>query len=374
MTESPSPASQPDLQRSGSTPPSGHRRFPCAQCGGQLNYAPGTTHQRCPYCSHENDIPASGESIEELDLLAALGQAEAAAPHADIHTVRCTACNAEVQPAPTVVSFNCPYCDASIVNVAGSRSLIKPRSLLPFGIPRRKAEDELVEWFRSRWFAPSDLRRFARTQGRFQGVYVPYWTYDCRATSDYRGARGEYYYVTVGTGNNRRRERRTRWYPASGRVHNTFDDLLVLASHSLPHTTAQKLEPWDLPALVPYADEYLSGFMAESYTVELREGFEAAKGMMEPQIHDSIRRHIGGDTQRIDAVSSRYSDITFKHILLPVWMLSYSYRGRLFRVLVNARTGEIQGDRPYSPWKIAGAVFAGLIVLALVVWFMASRN
>ena len=57
-------------------------------------------------------------------------------------------------------------------------------------------------------------------------------------------------------------------------------------------------------------------------------------------------------------------DVTFKHILLPVWLVAYRFRGRTYRFVVNARTGRVQGERPWSAWKIAlavilGAAFAG---------------
>ena len=118
---------------------------------------------------------------------------------------------------------------------------------------------------------------------------------------------------------------------------------------------------------MPYADEYLSGFRAESYQVSLAEGFEEAKGVMASAIRNSIRGDIGGDEQRIHSANTQYGKITFKHILLPVWMSAYRFRDRVFRILINARTGEVQGERPYSPWKIVGVVLLGLVIIAVVV-------
>ena len=143
-----------------------------------------------------------------------------------------------------------------------------------------------------------------------------------------------------------------------------FDDILVLASRSLPPKQADALEPWDLKNLVPYGDEYLSGFLAESYTVSLEEGFRKAQGIMETAIRAAACRDIGGDHQRIHSVRTWYQNITFKHILLPIWISAYRFKEKVYRFLVNGRSGEVQGERPWSWVKILLAVLGGLVVAA----------
>jgi hypothetical protein len=230
------------------------------------------------------------------------------------------------------------------------------------------------------WFAPSELKRRAE-RAQIAGVYIPCWTYDCGTTSDYTGQRGDDYWDTQtytsfenGRSVTRTRQvRKTRWWPASGRVADDFDDVLVLASRSLPSGYAEALEPWDLKDLVPYRDEYLSGFVAESYQIALPEGFEIAKGIMADAIRATIARDIGGDHQRIHSVDTRYFNVTFKHALLPVWISAYRFHDRTFRFLVNARTGEVQGERPYSWVKITLAVLAALAVIAIIMLIMSQR-
>ena len=132
----------------------------------------------------------------------------------------------------------------------------------------------------------------------------------------------------------------------SGRVARWFDDVLVLASQALPRSYTDALEPWDLSSLEPYNPEYLAGFRAEAYTVDLKEAFVEAREAMDRQILRDVRFDIGGDRQQVEHVETRISDVTFKHILLPVWISAYRFKDKLFRFLVNARTGEVQGDRP----------------------------
>jgi len=126
------------------------------------------------------------------------------------------------------------------------------------------------------------------------------------------------------------------------------------------------LEPWDLKSLVPYSDEYMSGFQSEAYQLDMGEGFERARALIERGVRGSVERHIGGQHQRINAMRSQYDDITFKHVLLPVWISAYRYRKRTFRFIVNARTGQVLGERPWSVFRIAIALIGMLLVLLLI--------
>ena len=90
-------------------------------------------------------------------------------------------------------------------------------------------------------------------------------------------------------------------------------------------------------------------------------------------IHRDVKYDIGGDAQRVHSVDTDVKDVTFKHVLLPVWLAAYKYRGQTYRFVVNGRTGRVQGERPYSAWKIAFAVTLGLI-LALGVGFVIANS
>ena len=351
------------------------KQFPCQQCGAKLDFAPGTISLKCSYCGFENAIPQSEAQIEELDYRAFLSQAAEEHETHETQRVKCEKCAAETTMPPDTTSGTCPFCGANLVFAGKSTRLIKPKYVLPFKVTQKQAFEDFRKWIKGLWFAPGDLKRYAQSEGKLAGVYVPFWTYDSDTTSFYRGERGDHYWVTETyttqedgrTVTRERQVQRTRWTSVSGTVWNNFDDILILASKSLPKKYADRLEPWDLPNLVAYADEYLSGFRAESYQVDLADGFQEAQAVMDAGIRESIRRDIGGDEQRIHSVKTQYGKITFKHILLPVWLSAYRFRDKIFRILINARTGEVQGERPFSPWKIAAAVAAALVVIAIIV-------
>ena len=209
------------------------------------------------------------------------------------------------------------------------------------------------------------------------GIYVPYWTFDADTRSDYAGQRGTHYYETKTVMRDGKRQqvrvRKTRWRAASGHVTRFFDDVLVLASKSLPKKYTDGLEPWDLSSLEPYKPEYLAGFRAEGYQIELTDGFTEARAYMDRMIRRDVKYDIGGDEQRISGVNTRISDVTFKHILLPVWLAAYKYNGKTYRFVVNGRTGRVQGERPYSAWKISIAVVIGLAVACAIGFVMANQ-
>jgi len=207
---------------------------------------------------------------------------------------------------------------------------------------------------------------------------MPFWTYDTATTTRYTGMRGDHYYVTESYTDSQgksqtRSVQKTRWSGASGTVNNNFDDVLVCASHSLPEKLTRDLEPWDLPELQGYDDRYLSGFVTESYQVDLKAGFDSAKQVMAPKIRSTICSDIGGDVQQVTTQSSDYNNITFKHILLPLWISAYKYNDKVYRFMINARTGEVQGERPWSVIKITLLVL-GVIAIGVGAWYFFGRK
>jgi DNA-directed RNA polymerase subunit RPC12/RpoP len=349
--------------------------YACRSCGADLAFDPASGALKCGHCSVETDVALAGAPLEELDFEEFLKKAEQAEARETRLTVKCKSCGAETTLEDNSTAGRCAFCGSNIVAKTQSTQTIKPRWLLPFKVRRQQSLRNFKSWLNRLWFAPTKLRRMARAEG-LTGVYVPYWTYDCRATTHYTGQRGEHYWdhrTVYRTENGRRvsrreRVRRTRWYNTSGVVGSHFDDVLVLGSRSLPRRQADALEPWDLRNLVPYTEDCLAGFRAESYTLGLSDGFTEAQKKMIPQIRKTVERDIGGDQQRIGGLKTHYGDIKFKHLLLPLWITAFKFQGKVYRVVVNGRTGEVQGERPWSWVKIALAATAVVSVIAGIVY------
>ncbi|MCB2117440.1 MAG: primosomal protein N' (replication factor Y) - superfamily II helicase [Rhodobacteraceae bacterium] len=361
--------------------PAEEHRFPCPQCGADLRYSPGEEQLVCAHCGHSESIETAGRGHHRpIPETAFREGVEAALPDSEVEVARfsrCPNCGAEVEFDPAVHAAECPFCATPVVADSGESRHIKPKGVAPFVLTEPQARQAMTDWLGSLWFAPSGLQDYARKGRAMQGIYVPYWTFDADTRSSYSGRRGTVYYETQrvqvrdqrgGVHWENRQVARIRWTPVSGRVARFFDDVLVLASRSLPQGYTQALQPWDLTRLEPYAPEFLAGFRAEGYTVGLEEGMSEARGYMDRMIERDVRFDIGGDRQEIHHIETGVSDVTFKHVLLPVWSAAYKYGGKSYRFVVNGQTGQVKGERPWSAVKIALAVIAGLILGAALVY------
>lgn len=348
--------------------PTQRHAFPCAQCGAQLRYAPGQKQLTCQYCGHEQDIPYTDDdrnaALQPLDLQAALANHLPPSAIEETRVINCDNCGAKVEFDPAIHALQCPFCASPVVADTGTDRHIKPQAVLPFRLSEAQAHEAMNRWLRSLWFAPTGLKQYARSDRRLDGLYVPYWAFDAFTRSAYVGERGDAYYVTRTVNGKTQQERRIRWRPARGTVQRQFHDVLALASGSLPSRYTRNLEPWMLGELSPYQPEFLSGFRAEAYTVDLPAGHAEAVQRMDEMIRQDIRRAIGGDEQRIHSVQTDRQTEMFKHVLLPIWLAAYRYRDRSYRFVVNGQSGKVQGERPWSVWKIAGAVALGVLLVA----------
>ncbi len=356
------------------------RQFACTNCGADLEFGPGTESLVCPYCGVENRISGQEPAAGEMDFNAAVQALKGQVDTVETITAKCKNCAAETILPNDETSAVCAFCGSPVVLEGASTRSIKPQSLLPFKITEPDAQKAFREWLKGRWFAPGKLKQHSGTARGLNGMYIPHWTYDARTITNYTGQRGTYYYTTEtytqmvnGRSQMRTRQvRKTSWSPAFGRVYVDFDDVLVEATNSLPKIHRPSVPADALQRLVPYADAYLAGFRTEHYTVGLEDGFQAATTIMAPRIDQAIRNDIGGDEQRIMTRNTRYYDVTYKHILLPIWISSYQYGAKTYRFTVDAETGGVQGERPYSAIKIAMAVLAIILMIVLIVFLANS--
>lgn len=351
----------------------------CSNCGATLHFAPGTHQLQCTYCGAANEIASTDNSpIVSFDYQTFIDNNNGHVNQQTEKVVSCKNCGAATTLPPEVNSDNCVFCTSPLVlSDIENKQLVKPHYVLPFLVPQQQASESFRKWLSKLWFAPSDLSKMVTSDARqFKGVYIPHWSYDANTTTDYEGRRGDYYYTTEtytetvdGKEVTRTREvRHTSWSYASGTVMNSFNDVLISASNSLPQKVANRLEPWRMEALVHYNEQYVSGFRSELYQIKPEEGLEEAKTRMDPTIRDTICGDIGGDEQTISNYDVTYHDLALKYLLLPAWISAYKYNNKLYHFTINACTGEVVGERPYSAVKITLTVIAALLLIIILIY------
>nr|WP_238553991.1 TFIIB-type zinc ribbon-containing protein [Comamonas thiooxydans] len=360
-------------------PPSMVGKHVCPECGGNLEWNAKAQSLRCPYCGtvvpwSEQTQPELGRAVVEQDLADALrNPASGRGWGADErYEVQCQNCRAISVFLGKNVAQRCDFCGSPAIVAHEERSdAITPQSILPFKISDGQIRDKIRQWYGSRWFAPSKLKSAALTD-TLHGVYLPYWTFDAHASAQWWAEAGYYYYTTEsyrdGNGNLQTRQvQHVRWEPASGSLQHFFDDELVPGTVGVHAHLLRQVEPFPTTTdLKPYSPEFVRGWTVERYQVDLSKAARINEEDMDSQLRSMCSREVPGDTQRNLQVQRQYSGRSFKHTLVPVWLVGYTYGSKTYQIVANGYTGQIAGERPYSWVKILFAVLAAIVLVMLI--------
>lgn len=343
----------------------------CPQCGGVMTFSPDTGNMKCPYCDYEEVIPVEAE--EELTSAAELDfyQAEHTANKnwgVEKKSVLCKACGATSIYDALQTSAVCPFCGSNQVMEAAEEDTIAPGGVVPFSISDDDAADSFRKWIKKKWFCPKLAKESVRPKS-FKGIYLPYWTFDTQTSSTYRGQ-----YGTRHTRTNSKGETKVeiRWHSTSGSYHEFIDDQLVLASKNHDANILQGLEPFHTEKNKIYKPEYVAGFVAERYSIGLTDAWENAKISIKNRIHKGIREQISTQhcTTLVRGISANtsFDDITYKYLLLPIWISNFKYKDKVYQFMVNGQTGKVSGKIPISVPKVILTGFIALLIVAGILY------
>ena len=356
---------------SGQSPATALQKYECPACGADAQWNPAKQALICPFCGTESPAVLQTRGADtvlvEHDLVAALrGIPDSKRGwQASKLAVRCQSCRAISVFSPERVAQRCEFCgSAQLVRYEEVKEAFSPELLLSFSIDEPKARDLLRAWYGRQWLAPNNLKQLALTD-TVHGLYLPYWTFDASVRARWTAESGRFYYVTV----NGRRQQRVTWSPASGELDHAFDDELVPASAGVPAPLLRGIEPFPTQSLIPYDPGYLAGWTVERYQIDLVGAAQRSRDQMDAKVRQLCASAVPGDTHRNLQVHSNYRDQTFKHILVPVWLLTYTYGRRVYHVAVNGVTGRVAGERPWSWIKVTLLM---LVILVLV--FLAANS
>ena len=351
-------------------------KFACPACGAEALWDPAKQALVCPFCGTSSPAKLDSDSgkIVEHDLVAALRglSDEARGWKIDRRYVKCQSCQAISVLDPARQAQRCEFCgSAQLVPYAQNKESFRPESVLPFRISEDRARDGIRSWYGRLWLAPNALKRRALTD-TVKGVYLPYWTFDAQVEATWTAEAGHYYYTTEtytdGSGRMQTRQvQHVRWEPEAGRLSHFFDDDLVCASVGVHRDLVHGVEPFPTKELKPYDPGYLAGWVVERYQIDLVAAARAARDAMDAKLKQMCAAQIPGDTYRNLDVRADYSGQTFKHILAPIWLLTYGYGAKGYQAVMNGFTGAIQGEYPKSWIKVTLLVVAIIVVVLIVV-------
>ena len=341
----------------------------CPECGGTMDYDPATGGLHCPYCDHTEEVPEKKtdkgpERAKELDFESAqlTGNCDWGIEH---KTVTCKNCGAVSVYDALEVANECPYCGSNQVMEASDVDTLAPGGVVPFKITRESAGERFKKWLGKKLFCPRKAKQSAEADS-FQGIYLPYWTFDTDTSTDYNAEYGK-----------DRKEQRgkeettvTDWYRTSGTYNEFIDDLLVCATDRHDRKILNAVEPFDTADNHAYKPEYLAGFAAERYSTGLKDAWKTGRSLINKKLENNIRSRIisqyNADHVRNIRMNTTFSDITYKYLLLPIWISSFSYNGKIYQFMVNGQSGKVGGESPISALRVLLAILLGLAIIVLL--------
>ncbi|MEO4054411.1 hypothetical protein [Solibacillus sp. CAU 1738] len=344
----------------------------CPSCGASIKFNPANGMLTCPYCSYEEQIPQpelhTDAVAHELNFEDALKR-NSFQWGSEKKTVICNACAAESIYDALEVANVCPYCGSNHVMESASEDSLAPNGVCPFEVTKTEADANFQKWIKGKWFAPNEAKRSAKADS-FSGIYLPYWTFDTKTASQYTARYGKHRIVRDKDGNERTV---TDWYRTSGFYQEFIDDHLVRATTRYDDNILRSIEPFSTNNPRAFNQDYLTGYIAERYSIGLEDGWKQAQREIHNYIHSCIelqvRRRHGADVVNNINFSTVHSNITYKYLMLPLWLSSFRFKKKTYQFMVNGQTGKVGGQSPISAIKVTVAVLIVLAVIAVLYFY-----
>lgn len=355
----------------------------CMACGGPLIFSPKIGGMVCEYCDtpapKEEPAPdqgagaaeegasksaVKGKQVMEQDFYAAEKTANCDWG-VKKKTIVCKSCGAHSIYDANQISSSCPYCDSTQVMEEADQDTMAPNGICPFKITKEQANASFKKWINSSWFTPNSCRKGAMAD-KFNGIYLPYWTFDTHTVTKYTGKYGIDREEEDDDGN---KHTTTDWYDCSGIFQKFIDDYPEIATNKQNKSHLKGILPFDTESAIPYSPEYVAGFIAERYSIGLKEGWESAqkgiKNILESDIEEKIRKQHHADHSDVRTMDTDYKNLKYKYLMLPIWLSSFRYNNKPYQFMVNGRTGKVSGNKPISGWKVFFTILFAIFVLWL---------
>ena len=334
----------------------------CRNCGANMVFEASTQSLYCSHC--ENRIKFNDQTAgKELDFSTRYMYDESNLLKNSVVFI-CDNCNAKIVLDKNQTATVCPFCATSHVHLTEDLQGVKPNAIVPFNISDEKAVGYAKGWAKRRVFAPRKFKKSLCAKN-VKGVYYPCFTFDSYTSSVYSGRIGKTHTRTVGSGKNRRTQTYTVWRNISGNYFSRFDDVLVSGGQKIDQKTLNKISPFYTNESKEYQENYLLGFMAYHYDDKIESCWDTAKSFIDVSLRSQILSQYSYDKVSYLNVSTKHQNVTFKYVMLPVYVGSFNYKTQLYNFFVNGRTGKVTGKSPISALKIFLTILGGIGLITL---------
>ncbi len=354
--------------------------FQCPSCGGNMTFDPTTQSLKCGSCGSIEKIETFERPIVEYDFKNFLRENKDKLTNTweeMSKILKCKSCGAEIVVPPLDTSIACSFCGSSHVEKLDNKDVLKPENLIPFKISFQQSQEIFKKWAENRFMTPFNFKKLYSSD-KITGLYAPYWTFDSNTFSNYAVQLGTHYttmetYTTMENGKSVTHTRpvvHTIWHTKRGTYSEFCDDVFVNGSKNVDPKLSEKVSHYDFKQLVSYNSDYLSGFKAEKYSINI----EQAWGIAQEKIREILSQHIRSQ-QRADEVggvqlNTQHDNVTFKYVLVPLWISVFNYKNKSFVSLINGQTGRIEGHYPISVLKVIFIVIISVLVVGAGVYFL----
>lgn len=332
----------------------------CSACGAKMVFNPEKQKLSCPYCGNLCAVDTTKFS-QELDFDELLKNPLNNWGN-ETHVFRCNNCGAKEVLSKREIAKECAFCGTTNVVLSEELSGLKPNGVVPFAISKEKATEIATSWARKKFFAPTLFKKSA-TPEKIKGTYSPAFTFDMQSHSTYFGRLGRYYYRTVTRNGKQVRIREIRYFSITGNYAMQFDDILVQASEKISQRNLDNIRPFDTNQSMQYDTDFLHGYVAQSNDITANECWAGAKNIANSEIRRRILSKYVYDVVDYLNVNTAFSSVTYKYLLLPIYVGHCNFKKKLYNFFVNGKNGKITGKTPISALKVGIAILLGLAVV-----------
>ena len=345
------------------------QEFHCPQCGGTTAYNIANQGLQCSYCGYldKEKIDHVGRQAHENEFTLKVMDLANRGWGSVRQELECSSCGAKLTLPDGSISHTCPFCNSNkVIQQAAEQPVIRPGFIIPFAVNQEQCVKAAVTYLGKSWMVPANLRKFSAVNS-FVPIYFSFWSFDAGLSAQWKAQVGHTQQERYYDPSDRTWKTHTKivWRWEQGVVSLRCDDLIMSGTSRLSRLHLAQIDNFNFNDLVKYTPVVLAGFRAKAYDITLEKGWENARNVMRDKTRQACLDQASTSKVRNFSMNIDFKDESWRSILLPIYLASYSYGGKTYQVLVNGQTGSVSGQRPVD-WQKIWLVIALILLPGMV--------